>query len=300
MTSRTAASRPPAAPTAALTFFPRSAAWPSSSRSDATASVSWSRSPASLRRISLSPAIAQCLRRELRLLERLLRDGRRSPAQEPEADYGEDPGHDDQPAEHDEQGLPHRQRARDAGRSGGEGERQGEEPEHRRGEHEPDSGRERGELVLHLGGCEFQLEPHERAGVVGDAARGARQAEAPVHALVRSAMDGRYPIHGRSFSSWAASRTSVASANGRPTSCTPTGRPSLQWSGSDIAGCPVTLITGVNGVNSNWRSKAARGSPSVSSNVQPIGTGGSASVGVTSTSTSSQKATILRVSACSR
>ena len=53
---------------------------------------------------------------------------------------------------------------------------------------------------------------------------------------------------------------------------TPIGSPSsLQWSGTDIAGWPVTLMSGVNGVKSVCRAKARYGSPSVSSNVQPIG-----------------------------
>ena len=77
--------------------------------------------------------------------------------------------------------------------------------------------------------------------------------------------------------------------------CTPIGRPaSLQCSGTDIAGCPVTFTSGVNGVNSVWLAKARYGSPSESAHVQPTGTGCSASVGVTTTSTSSQNATVRR------
>ena len=91
---------------------------------------------------------------------------------------------------------------------------------------------------------------------------------------------------------------SVASANGAPIICTPIGRPSsLQWSGTDIAGWPVTLMIAVNGVQCHCRSNAASELPS---SAHPIGTGGSASVGVTTTSTSLQNATICRVIACNR
>ena len=61
---------------------------------------------------------------------------------------------------------------------------------------------------------------------------------------------GRRSRHGRACSSWAETRISVASSAGRPTSCTPIGRPSsLQESGSDTAGRPVMFATCVNGVN---------------------------------------------------
>ena len=41
---------------------------------------------------------------------------------------------------------------------------------------------------------------------------------------------------------------------GGPIAWTPMGRPpSLQWSGSDIAGSPVRFATAVNGVNSVLR-----------------------------------------------
>src|SRR5207248_7768310 len=63
---------------------------------------------------------------------------------------------------------------------------------------------------------------------------------------------GRRSAHGRASSSWAARRTSVASANGRPISWTPMGRPSsLQCSGTDAAGCPVMFTIAVNGVQSH-------------------------------------------------
>ena len=79
---------------------------------------------------------------------------------------------------------------------------------------------------------------------------------------------------------------------------TPIGSPSsLQWSGSDIAGCPVRFATAVNGVNSVFRRSCSIG-PSTAS-CQAIGTGGSASVGVTTTSVSLQNETMRRAIAWS-
>ena len=53
---------------------------------------------------------------------------------------------------------------------------------------------------------------------------------------------GRRSAQGRAASSWAPTRTRVASSNGAPVSIVPTGRPSsLQCSGSEMLGRPVTL-----------------------------------------------------------
>ena len=74
-----------------------------------------------------------------------------------------------------------------------------------------------------------------RAGREGCARprRGARRGDR----LTAQPTGGRRSIHGLACSSCAASRKSVASANGLPMTCTPIGRPSsLQCSGTDIAG----------------------------------------------------------------
>ena len=60
---------------------------------------------------------------------------------------------------------------------------------------------------------------------------------------------GRASAHGRAASSCAARRTSVASANGRPITWTPTGSAPARCSGTDIAGWPVTFAIAVNGVH---------------------------------------------------
>ena len=52
--------------------------------------------------------------------------------------------------------------------------------------------------------------------------------------------------------------------------------------GTDIAGCPVTLTIGVNGVNSPPRRNCSHGSSG--SKIQPIGTGSLASAGVSTAS----------------
>ena len=59
----------------------------------------------------------------------------------------------------------------------------------------------------------------------------------------------------------------------------------------------MTLTIGVNGVNSPPRANCSHGSSG--SKTQPIGTGSFASAGVSTTSTSSQNATILRAARCS-
>ena len=64
--------------------------------------------------------------------------------------------------------------------------------------------------------------------------------------------------------------------------------------GTLIAGWPVTLTIGVNGVNSPPRRNCSHGSSG--SNTQPIGTGSIASVGVSTTSTSCQNETTRRAS----
>ena len=80
---------------------------------------------------------------------------------------------------------------------------------------------------------------------------GAAEPPSGLLSRLRSARSaGRRPAHGRASSSWAASASSAPSPAGRPTSCTPSGSPSSPSnSGSEIAGWPVALKTGVNGVN---------------------------------------------------
>src|SRR5690242_9683896 len=59
---------------------------------------------------------------------------------------------------------------------------------------------------------------------------------------------GRRVDQGRACSSCAARRSSVASSPKRPAICTPTGiPPELQCSGSEMAGWPVVLNSGVKG-----------------------------------------------------
>src|SRR6185295_16686393 len=95
---------------------------------------------------------------------------------------------------------------------------------------------------------------------------------------------GRRSAHGRADSSCAASLNNVALSPKRPTKCVPIGRPSsFQNSGTDIAGCPVTLQIGVNGTNCAASAIPASGCSAGESKL-PIGTGGLPSVGVSHTS----------------
>src|ERR1019366_6236042 len=78
--------------------------------------------------------------------------------------------------------------------------------------------------------------------------------------------------------------TPASAPAGGPTSCTPSGRPSSPWKrGTEIAGWPEALKTGVKGVNRPERVKVAIGSGAAVSSV-PRGSGRSASAGVSSTS----------------
>ena len=107
-------------------------------------------------------------------------------------------------------------------------------------------------------------------------------------------MRGRLSAQGRAPSTCAARRSSSASPAGGPIACAPIGRPSSdQCKGRDIAGSPVRFATAVNGVKAVFRCSCSI-APSTPSSCQPIGTGGSASVGVRTTSACSQKATMLR------
>src|SRR5882757_7092124 len=66
---------------------------------------------------------------------------------------------------------------------------------------------------------------------------------------------GFFAAHGRACSSCDAIRIKLASSPKRGANCTGTGSPAaLQWSGSEIAGCPVGLESGVNGQYADtWR-----------------------------------------------
>src|SRR6478672_5401097 len=88
---------------------------------------------------------------------------------------------------------------------------------------------------------------------------------------------------GAAISTCADKESSVASAPGAVASITPTGRPSgVQWVGSETAGLPVTFHIEVYGVNRFCASKSAAGS--ASSRIAPTGSGGAASVGVSTAS----------------
>ena len=90
--------------------------------------------------------------------------------------------------------------------------------------------------------------------------------------------------HGSARSSWVASASSTSSRAGGPISWTAVGRPSSPWySGSAIAGWPVTLTIAVNGVNAadrRYLTIGSRPSPSIS----PIATGRPPSAGVSTAS----------------
>src|SRR4051812_20048971 len=107
----------------------------------------------------------------------------------------------------------------------------------------------------------------------------------PNAAAVRAAQatGGRRSAHGRAASSCADSASSGPSPAGRPKSWTPTGRPSCSDSGSEIAGCPVTFATAVNGVNAAERVNRAIGS-SVRQLTASRRTGASDSAGATTRS----------------
>ena len=72
----------------------------------------------------------------------------------------------------------------------------------------------------------------------------------------------------------------------RPTNCMPTGRPpSVQWSGSEIAGWPVELNSGVKAHHSKtWRVQVAGSIPAAFWSSVPSLIGGLARVGVSSRS----------------
>src|SRR3954447_2636646 len=171
-------------------FFPRSAAWSSSVRSDATASVSSRRSAAVSSRSSDSVPIAPRLRGRLRFLDRLLGDRVRALAQERVADEAEDRGEQDEPAADDQKREPDREGGRQSRRGRREPEAEREEGEQGRREGDPEAGAELGQLLLELGLREVNLEPHECTPVLGYALRRSRQAEAAVHAVLLTTTDG--------------------------------------------------------------------------------------------------------------
>ena len=135
----------------------------------------------------------------------------------------------------------------------------------------------------------FFVVPHERSAVGMTRARmewisgraGAAARSEPLVVVVtarrQACTGGRWSIHGRAVSSCAATRRSRSSRPVAATSCTPMGRPSAQWRGTDIAGWPVTLKGTVNAAYG----VAARIAPSASSpRISPSGAGGRAMVGV--------------------
>ena len=121
----------------------------------------------------------------------------------------------------------------------------------------------------------------------------AARASSPTSCALRSRLDraGAARAHGCAASSCAASRKSdrLAARAGRSAGRRPAARRRPRTAPPRPAG-PVTLTIGVNGVNSPPRANCSHGSSG--SNTQPIGTGSFASPGVSTTSTSSQNATI--------
>jgi hypothetical protein len=108
---------------------------------------------------------------------------------------------------------------------------------------------------------------------------------------------GRQSCQGRACSSWDETRKRTASPAGGPTSCIPIGRPaSFLQRGSESAGCPVTLKTGVKGENLK-RSSTISAAWKLSG--VPIRKGGLASVGVSSRSYSSHDERRRREERCS-
>ena len=90
---------------------------------------------------------------------------------------------------------------------------------------------------------------------------------------------GARSAHGWASSSWPARRNSVVSSPKRPTNCMPIGSPaSFQYSGTDMAGCPVTLNTAVQGMKSKVLLANGLITPSASSSQAafspPISVGG--------------------------
>ena len=95
-------------------------------------------------------------------------------------------------------------------------------------------------------------------------------------------MTGRRAAQGRATSKLAANVTNTSSRPGCPTNCTPMGTPSsVQLSGNDIAGWPVTLNCGVKGIVAANFDVRSRSEPLVR---KPHVGGGVARVGSTNTS----------------
>jgi hypothetical protein len=72
--------------------------------------------------------------------------------------------------------------------------------------------------------------------------------------LAQAQTGGRRSFQGRACSSCAASWISKSSRPKAATNCVPIGNPvEFQYSGREIAGCPVTLNWAVNGISSMTR-----------------------------------------------
>src|SRR6185437_7626223 len=117
---------------------------------------------------------------------------------------------------------------------------------------------------------------------------------------LRDHATGATPLGMKSGSSCEARRNRVVSSPNRATHCTPIGKPSrLLPSGSDIAGWPLALNSGVNGPYVKAALfEAAMSPPSVRST--PSFTGGRARVGVITTSWLRQARAVCRTQRLSR
>ena len=83
---------------------------------------------------------------------------------------------------------------------------------------------------------------------------------APALSRQPAASAGARSAHGSACSSWPASRRASPRPTAAPTSCAPTGRPSsVQWSGREIAGCPVMLANAVKATVAMTASPGRRG-----------------------------------------
>src|SRR5262249_25555221 len=133
--------------------------------------------------VRCSAIALQRLRRQLRLQDRLLGDGRRPALYRAARERGEHEDAEEQDARHDEQRRPPRHLEREARGRRGEREAEHEEREDRRADAEADAEAERRDLLLQLERGELGLEVDERARRLGDLLYG--RAEAAVGCRLR-------------------------------------------------------------------------------------------------------------------
>src|SRR3954468_250845 len=164
----------PSALAAVSGSFPRrSAASPMPVRRSSTAPASWSRSVAMSRRTSsversLASAIANRFRRQLGFSNRLLRHRRRPLLDRAEASEEKNHGKKDERPADDQKRGPHRENECKRHCRGGEPEAEREESEDAGRDRHADADAEGRDLALDLEKRELELEPCERAGVLGN------------------------------------------------------------------------------------------------------------------------------------